>query len=63
MALLKYFAPSKTFNVHVRIHKHMTRLWVWLHLTGLSLKIETFEVTNPRKFSPSKISRYTVFSH
>jgi len=28
MALLKYFAPLKTFNVCV--HKHMAHLWVWL---------------------------------
>ena len=40
MALLKYFAPSKTFNVHARIHKHMAHLWVWLHLHGQSSKIK-----------------------
>jgi len=57
MALLKYFAPSKTFNVHVHICKHMARLWVWLHLTGLFSKIE---VTNLQKISALKISRYTV---
>jgi len=39
LALLKYFAPSKTFDVH--ICKHMARLWVWFHLPGLSLKIKT----------------------
>ena len=35
IALLKYFAPSKT---------------------------KTFEVTNSRKFSPSKVSRYTIYT-
>jgi len=41
MALLKYFVPSKMFNVCVHIHKHIACLWVWLHLPGLSLKIKT----------------------
>jgi len=43
----------------------MARLWVWLHLPGLSLKIKTktFKVTNSQKFSPSKISHYMVKDH
>jgi len=28
-----------------------------------NLNVKTFKVTNPRKFSPSKISRYTVFAY
>jgi len=40
MALLKYFAPSKVFNMRVRISKHIARLWVLLHLTVLSSKIK-----------------------
>jgi len=58
MALLKYFAPSKTFNVRVCIRKHMACLWVWLHLPRLSSKIKTWkrskwpihENFHPRKF-------------
>jgi len=30
------FAPSMAFNVRMPISKHMARLWVWLHLPGLS---------------------------
>ena len=63
MALLKYFAPSKMFNVCVRICKHIARLWVWLHLTGLSSKIKTWKRSMwpiREGFHPRKFSRYTV---
>ena len=43
MALLKYFAPSKTFSVRMCIRKHRACLWVWLHLPGLSSKIKAWK--------------------
>ena len=46
--LAEVFAPLK---------KNLPDPWVWLHLPGLSSKIESF---NPRGFSPLKISHYTV---
>jgi len=41
IALLKYFASLKTFNMHVCIHKPMAWVWVWLDLPVLSSKMKT----------------------
>jgi len=52
MALLKYFAASKTFSLRVR------RLWGW-HL-WLKIKRENVRIDQSAKIFTLEISRYTV---
>jgi len=60
MALPKYFAPSKMFNMCVCICKHMACVWVWLHLPGLSSKINIGSDQSAKIFTLKNFPLYGI---
>ena len=61
MALLKYFAPLKTFNMHVCIRKHIACLRVWLHLPVLSSIMKMWNVWSDQSVKIFTLKNFPLY--